>query len=114
MSGRESSWWIATELLAIGRARSALEPTRPHYNPKPAGVIRDGSATGAVLDWLRTRKADQWWTRGQIMAGTGRTEKSVNWALLYLRTQGRIECVPDGSRNPQYRRYRAVRQQGTK
>ncbi len=111
MSG-DLSWWVARELLGLGRQALEVAEPRPHYNPKPAGVIRDGSATGAVLDWLVARKPGAWWTRGQIMAGTGRSEKAVNWALLYLRTQGRIECVPDGSRNPQYRRYRAVRQQG--
>lgn len=106
MSG---SWWIAHQLLALGERHGVAEPAPPHYNPRPQGVIRDGSATQAVLDWLVSRKPGQWWTRGQIMLGTGRSEKACNWALLYLRSQGHIECIPDEARNPQYRRYRARR-----
>ena len=111
-----NAWWITHQLLALGKGRDHVDVDATPFNPRPAGVIRDGSATAAVLEWMRARKAGVWWTRGQILAGTGRSEKAVNWALLYLRTQGRIECVPDGSRNPQYRRYRyrAVRQQGAK
>ena len=109
-----NSWWITHQLLALGKGRDPVEVDAPPFNPRPPGVIRDGSATAAVLEWMRTRKAGVWWTRGQIMAGTRRSEKAVNWALLYLRSQGHIECVPDGARNPQYRRYRAVQQQGAK
>lgn len=103
-----ASWWVARELMVMTEGLTAAEPRPPAYNPHPPGVIRSGSATGAVLEWLQSRRPGLWWTRGQIMAGTGRTEKSVNWALLYLRTQGRIECVPNDSRNPNWRRYRAV------
>lgn len=103
------SWWLAHQLLALGEQRERVEVSPPPFNPRPAGVIRDGSATETVLEWMRTRDPAAWWTRGQIMAGTRRTEKSVNWALLYLRSEGYIECIPDGSRNPQYLRYRATR-----
>jgi len=78
-----------------------------------AGITKAEYAL-AMLDCMQGRKAGVWWTRGQIMAGTRRSEKAVNWALLYQRSQGHIECVPDGARNPQYLRYRAVHQQGAK
>jgi hypothetical protein len=49
-----------------------------------------------------------WWTRAQIVAATGCTSKSVDWALLYLRHTLRVEAHPD-HRCVRYLRYRAMR-----
>jgi hypothetical protein len=81
--------------------------TRPHYNPCPKGTIQQGSATEAVLVYLRSvRDGGRWLERAQIVLATGRTEKSIDWALLFLRSQGLIETAPDG-RRAHYLLYRA-------
>jgi hypothetical protein len=91
-------------MTASSRRGLALEV--PRYNPRPAGVIRDGSATQVVLAFMQRRPL--WFTHRQIVQETGRSPKAVDWALLYLRAQALVECVPDAHRNPRYLRYRAV------
>lgn len=86
------------------------KPERPaHFNPRPPGVIRDGSATHAVLEFLRSRPR-MFFTHGQIVDATGRTEKSVCWGLLYLRTQGLIDSFEDATRCSRYLKYRLAEQ----
>ena len=45
--------------------------------------------------------------RQQIVTGTHRTGKAVDWALIYLRATKRIE-VSEDPRNSRYLRYRAL------
>jgi hypothetical protein len=80
-----------------------------HFNPKPAGVIRQGSATEAVLQVLQGAQG-QFLTHSQIQARTGRTQKALSWALLYLHSHGHIQRAPDDSRNGRYYRYSAKHQ----
>jgi len=96
--------WITNQILAASN-RGGLNIDAPRYNPRPAGEIRDGSATQAVLVFLQAR-ARLFHTHRQIVHGTARTDKAVNWAMLFLRSQNLVECVPDESRNPRYLRYR--------
>ncbi len=96
--------WMAAQLLA--RTPVALEV--PRYNPRPAGVMREGSATKAVWDVLRARPL-MFFTHAQIMASTRRSAKSVDWALIFLRSQAMVESVPDEGRNPRYLRYRVTK-----
>lgn len=98
-----STAWVTQQILAIKRV---AEPTT--FNPRPAGVMLDHSATRACMDWLGSRQAHGWWTRHQIIVGTGRTQKSVDWALMYLRAMGLVEIKPHES-HARYFRYRAVR-----
>lgn len=97
--------WVTRQLLSI---RRTAEPARLHVNPKPPGVMLPGSATHAVWEWLSGRATTAWWTRQQIVTATGRTGKSVDWALLYLRAGGWIEVSQD-ARCTRYLRYRALR-----
>lgn len=98
--------WLANQILAAS-FRGGLNLEVPRYNPRPAGVIRDGSATQSVLAFLRN-DPKLFHRHHQIVSGTGRTYKSVNWALLFLRSQGLVECVSDEQRNSRYLRYRAA------
>ncbi|CAN7342114.1 hypothetical protein LJR074_001947 [Acidovorax sp. LjRoot74] len=82
--------------------------TVPRYNPRPAGVIREGSATDAVLQALNQRSGS-WLTHAQLLVLTQRSTKAVCWALLYLRAQGMVESAPDDSRNARYQRYRLAK-----
>lgn len=90
--------------------RRDLPLQQPRYNPCPPGVIRKGSATDAVLSLLEGRPG-AWLTHAQILVLTRRSTKSVCWACLYLKSRGLVESTPDDTRNPRYRRYRAVRMQ---
>lgn len=101
-----STRWITQQLLSI---RRHAEPSRLHpNNPCPPGVMRPGSATEAVLVYLQDRR-EGWYSRRQIMAATGRSDQAVNWALLFLRHLGKVECKNNDARNPRYLRYRMVR-----
>lgn len=102
-----SSTWMVAQLTLIAEKRVGLGLQAPRYNPRPRGVIREGSATAAVLTYLATRRG-VWLTHAQIVKGTGRSAKSVDWALLFLRSQGLVDCVPDAARNSRYLRYRCT------
>ena len=103
-----SSAWTASQLALIAEKRAVgLGLQTPRYNPRPAGVIREGSATDAELAILAARRG-MFMSHAQIAKATGRSIKAVDWALLYLRSQGLVECVPDAARNPRYLRYRAL------
>lgn len=86
-------------------ARGGKQERAARFNPRPPGVIREGSATHAVLEFLRSRPR-MFFTHGQIVDATGRTEKSVCWGLLYLRTQGLIDSLEDATRCSRYLKYR--------
>ena len=93
--------WDAQLLALAGRA---AEPPVPRHNPRPAGVIRRGSATHLVLVALRSRPG--FVRHFQIQVATGLTPKAIDWALIFLRSRGLIEAVPDGLHS-RYLRYRA-------
>lgn len=73
--------------------------------PRPIEVMRDGSATAAVLEYLRLEPVFR--MEAEIRAATGRSHSAVSWALLVLRARGYVLCVPDVVRNSRYLRYRA-------
>lgn len=100
-----SAEWMAQQLSRMSHSRPTA-PDIPRYNPRPAGVIRPGSATNLVLALLCKRRP-AFLTHHQIMDQTKRTTKAVSWALIYLRAQGYVEITGDG-RNARYQRYRAT------
>lgn len=79
------------------------EPKPDRYNPRPPGVIRDGSATAAVLAFLLAHRGKRF-SPYQIIHHLGCTEKAASWAFLFLRRQGLVEVCPD-PRNERYMRY---------
>lgn len=95
--------WLAARIMAASNAQQ--DNPGPRFNPRPPGVILAGSATEAVYAFLQLH-AGVFFSRDQIIAGTARTDKAVDWALLFLRTQGRIvvhKAVPPA--NTRYLRY---------
>lgn len=76
------------------------------FNPRPPGVIQQGSATEAVLNFLLANH--RFYTQQQIMWATKRSHSAVSWALLRLRAWKRVEVIGDAARNSRYLRYRAV------
>jgi peptidoglycan/xylan/chitin deacetylase (PgdA/CDA1 family) len=101
-----STEWIASQLRRMAAARP-YSPNIPRYNPRPAGVIRPGSATDIVLRLLAQRYGI-WLTHGQIVQQSGQTTKAVSWALIYLKSQDHIESTADDGRNCRYQRYQAT------
>lgn len=100
--------WTAQQLQARASNPGGLGLQVPRYNPRPAGVIRAGSATHAVLGYLRER-CSHWLNHRQICSGTGCTSRAVDWGLIFLKSQGLIECASDDGRNPRYLRYRIIK-----
>lgn len=76
----------------------------PRHNPRPPGVIRNGSTTHLVLQLLQGDPG-RYFNHAAITWNTKSTGKAVSWALLYLKAQGLIECVGD-PRNERYARYK--------
>ncbi|MBI5259798.1 MAG: hypothetical protein HY855_25080 [Burkholderiales bacterium] len=72
-----------------------VDQPAPSRNPRPAGVIRPGSAADAVLELLR-RNPDRLFWRHQIIHATGRTRKAVDWALIFLEALKLIVAVDTG------------------
>jgi hypothetical protein len=96
--------WMAVQLA---NTRGGLNLSMPRYNPRPAGVIRPGSATEVALQVLRAAHG-QFLTHSQLLTRTGCTQKALSWALIYLKSQQLVETSCDESRNARYLRYRAV------
>ncbi len=97
--------WLAQRIMATANADMATSSEEAlRFNPRPPGVIRDGSATQAVLLHLQ-RYPGRYFHRAQIVTATARTERAVDWALIFLRAQRRIQVVEDIQRNPRYFRY---------
>ena len=91
---------------AFGQLTRTIEAApRPRFNPHPSGILQAGSATQAVNAFLEARPG-RFFTAGQLIAATDRSDKSIDWALLMLRSLDRIEWRSDESRNPRHRRYR--------
>ena len=86
----------------------AVETSIPkrRQSSRPAGEIRTGGATEAVLNYLL--RVPGFKTEAQIRFATGRSHAAVSWALLFLKGQCLIECVPDTHRSAKYLRYRVA------
>ena len=98
--------WIAGQ-LALDLARRYSEPTtQPRFNPRPPGVIREGSGTWTVLHFLRANPG-RYWSCFQLCKHTGVSIKAVNHACLYLQAQKLVATCPD-PRNVRYLRYSIV------
>lgn len=80
------------------------ETARAGFNPRPPGVLQAGSATRAVLAFLRERPG-VYFSCNQLLLAVARSPKSVDWALRMLRSLDCVEVRRDESRNPRYFRY---------
>ncbi len=98
-----SPWALTIKQLSVAGATRVERPRA--INPRPAGVIRNGSATHAVLACFQARPGT-FLTMQALKALCGHTDKAINWALLFLRTQGLISAQPDAARNERCLRYR--------
>ena len=97
------------ELLSLEWQLLSIPPEDPRigrFNPRPPGVIQPGSASDAVLKFLRAQVGFR--SEAQILWVTGRSHSAVSWSLLYLIGQGLVEARSDPLRNARYKKYRAT------
>lgn len=98
--------WMAGQLSSMAEARRTA-PDHPRFNPRPAGMVRPGGASDAVLALMVEKlPARPYLTHAQLVRLTNRTTKSVSWAVIYLRSLDLIEATADDGRNCRYQRYR--------
>lgn len=102
MSG--SSSMVLSMLAQISVVSQPVK--RRKYNPRPAGVIQPGSATEAVLAFLKASPGLK--TEAQIIWATKFSHSAVSWALLRLRAWNKVEAISDPTRNSRYLRYKAT------
>lgn len=98
----EHPFSLGAQLRFICEVVTIGEPTRP---PRIVPSMRPGAASVQVIAYLR--KDGGFRMACEIRQATGRSHAAVSWALLFLRSRGMVECVPDCSRNQRYLRYRA-------
>ena len=99
--------WTALHLMSSPVAMSA-PALRQAPNPRPRGAIQPGSVSDAVLKHLRLHPL-RWHRTAEIIRAVGRSQKTVSWALHYLKALGHIQAKPRGglSTPPRYLKYRA-------
>jgi hypothetical protein len=114
MTDRTPQDWAAhfSQLKSRPGPDAGLKLTLPRFNPRPAGVIQPGSASEVVLKMLRDNPG-RWFTHAEIVRATGRTQKGVDWALLYLKARSLISTTSDDGRNSRYLRYSVAKGKGS-
>ena len=100
--------WTALQLLSYPVASSAPSLRQAIPNPRPPGAIQPGSVSDAVLRHLRQQPL-RWHRTNEIVRAVGRSQKTVSWALHYLKALGHIEATPCGGLSTpcRYLKYRA-------
>lgn len=98
---------ILGQLMALPLPEQQIKRQAPR---RPAGEIRPGGASEAVLDYLVAVGGFR--TEAQIRFATGRSHAAVSWALLFLKGRGLVKAVPDVARNTRYCRYCAMERKG--
>ena len=93
------------ELERVARAVETAEPRNRHFNPRPAGVIREGKSSEMVLKALCDHGGVM--TEGQLRFRIGLNHAKCSWALIYLQRIGKVEVLSDAHRNSRYLRYKA-------
>ena len=96
--------WLAQRIMDAANRDLEAPASSPRFNPRPPGVIREGSATQQVLKFLEDHPG-RYFIRIQIVRATRCSERAVDWALLFLRAQERIKAIEDPTRNARYLRY---------
>lgn len=77
--------WMTTQITSM----HTPEPPRPS-NPRPAGVIRQGSGTDVLLRFLR-QSPGRWFFHSELVLALGRSKGEIDWALLYLVREGLVD-----------------------
>jgi len=83
--GDEAINWLAGQLQGRkdGRPRN--------HNPRPAGVVRPGSGTDALLRHLQ-QMPDRWFFHCELVLALGRSKGEIDWGLQYLTGRGLVQA----------------------
>lgn len=104
MSDEKTSWSQAFQRLITEPGR---KPERPKpFNPNPPGVVRRGSASHVIFDFLQECQGRQF-TAQELIRATGLSRAAASFGLHYLSRTGQIDAIPDGSRNEKWFLYSA-------
>lgn len=104
MSDGNTSWSQAFQRLITEPGR---EPERPKpFNPNPPGVVRRGSASHVIFEFLQECPARQF-TAQEVIQATGLSRAAASFGLHYLSRNDLIDSIPDGLRNGRWLRYSA-------
>lgn len=101
---------LLTLMQSIASANAYTTEPPARFNPRPPGVIREGSSSDQILKFMRSSPGMK--TEAQLRRGTKLGHSAVSWSLMYLLRQGLIEYRPDIARNARYRRYQIKHQSG--
>lgn len=96
-------WGATISQIMAARVSERLKPGAG-FNPRPPGIAIEGSATTAVLKFLRENPR-VWFNHAMLVHQTGRSRVAVDWALIRLRGWGLVETCED-PRSSKYFRYR--------
>jgi len=89
MTEKNDLWGLAFGQL-VATDDEALATARP--NPSPAGMVRRGSSTQFVWDFLNECRG-RFFRAQDIQRATGLSRAAVSWALYYLHCQGLVKTV---------------------
>jgi hypothetical protein len=100
--------WMTRQLVSFPVAGSAGSARQATPNPRPPGAIQPGSVSEAVLSHLREHPK-RWHRTHEIVKAVARSQKTVSWALHFLRALGHIEATACGGPSTpcRYLKYRA-------
>lgn len=91
---------------ALTTAPLAAAPReKSRFNPRPKNSVLPGGATAALLEVLRANP-DRWMSRAALqwrLRRDGRSEKSLDWALLQIRAARHAEVRTDSTGRLVYR-----------
>lgn len=102
-----STHWMACQLSRMADGRNAMPLELPRYNPRPPGVIRDGSASHAIVMFLAAHP-HRFFCESDFIRNTNRSRASITWALHYLTGICVLEAINDG-RHARFQKYRMAR-----
>lgn len=102
--------WMAGQLALLRRVESNGSIRR--FNPNPPNQMKENSITHTVYR-LFTEHPTRFFAKHQVVECIEPSRpdikniyKAVDWALIFLRSQGIVEAVIDSRRNTKYNRYR--------
>lgn len=101
MTPNTNPWAVAFAQLT---APSAPENRAERFNPRPAGVVRRGSPTHILYEFM-TEASERWFTELEIRRFTGLSHGAASYAILFLSRRGYLDTTTD-PRNGRYQRYR--------
>lgn len=78
--------WSADQIKKLVPSQSS----RNHFNPRPAGLMRDDSATSLIYAFLKKQKPNIWFCESDLHKHVDKSRSAISWGLLFLRSQNLV------------------------